>query len=380
MEHSNTYQRYYELAEKWQNGTITAEEMAELEHWFAQHPDNPVEIPSSFAADEKQHAQRMLAAIRARTTRQTKVRVMNGWTRVAAVIAVVLIGVWGWYLLTENTSDTQVAQVRQQPLNDALPAQFRAKLTLADGREIILDSVAFGELAKQGDTRIINQEGRLHYDGQFPDGGTELMYNTITTARGETYALTLSDGSRIWLNASSSIRFPVAFGADQRKVEITGEGYFEVATDVSRKFIVAAGGTETEVLGTHFNINSYEDEADVKVSLLEGKVKINRSAVLLPGQQARIVGENIEVVRQANMEQAVAWKNGLFNFDRSDLKTVMRQLSRWYDLDVEYPARLPQEHFSGNMSRGMNASNVLQVLEYSGVKFHIEGRKIVVHP
>lgn len=382
MDNSNNLQRYYELAEKWKNNTITPEELAELESWYEEGQANRVDIPVSFAKSEDELSRRLFSRIKEKTGKEeTPIRRLRRWPRVAAAIAILFVlGAGGFYLFTKKGTKESIAKANVPSVNDALPGEFKAKLILDDGRELILDSVAIGELARQGNARVVKGNGQVIYEGNSDEDSFKLLYNTIATANGQTYSLTLSDGSKVWLNAHSSIRFPVIFGNDERKVEITGEAYFEVAKDASKQFVISANGTETAVLGTHFNINCYEDEASVKISLLEGKIMVNKSVIMKPGQQAQIMNNSISMVNDADMDQAIAWKNGLFNFERSDLKAVMRQLSRWYDVDIQYSGNIPNEHFSGKISRNMNASKVLKVLEYSGVQFKIEDKKIVVYP
>jgi ferric-dicitrate binding protein FerR (iron transport regulator) len=199
----------------------------------------------------------------------------------------------------------------------------------------------------------------------------------------------LADGTKVWLNAASSVRFPVAFTGKERKVEITGEAYFEVAKDKTKPFRVKANSSEIEVLGTHFNVNAYDDEASIKTTLLEGKVKISvpvsgrKSSYksLFPGEQAEISKDGkIKVKGHADTEEAVAWMNGHFQFKSADIKTVLRQIARWYDVEIEYRGNIDL-HFTGQLTRNENVSKVLNELMLTGeVHFKIDGRKIIVSP
>jgi transmembrane sensor len=213
---------------------------------------------------------------------------------------------------------------------------------------------------------------------------SEVVYNTISTPRGGQYQLMLADGSKVWLNAASSLRFPASFVGKERKVELLGEAYFEVAKNAKMPFKVKVNGMEVEVLGTHFNINSYENESTIRTTLLEGSVKINKnnsSSLLKPGQQAQMnkAGE-IKIINDADVEEAIAWKEGKFQFDRADIHDIMRQLTRWYDVDVEYKGTV-SSHFGGTISRDVNLSQVLNMLHLTGeVKFQVEDRKVVVMP
>ncbi|HEY4289647.1 MAG TPA: FecR domain-containing protein [Puia sp.] len=263
---------------------------------------------------------------------------------------------------------------------DVSPGTTKATLTLGDGSAIVLDTVAGTAVASQGTTKILKQNGRVIYqNGDAAAAGP--IYNTLSTARGHEYPLTLSDGTKVWLNASSSIRFPVVFDEKQRDVEITGEVYFEVAKS-SKPFSVSAGGAIVQVLGTHFNINAYEDEARLNTTLLEGAVRITKgssSLLLAPGQQAQIRKNGvIDLNRNADMEEAISWTQGYFHFTDASLETVLRQLSRWYDVDVVYERKPSEETFSGDIQKSLNLSQVLKILDKSQVKFQISGKRLIV--
>lgn len=267
------------------------------------------------------------------------------------------------------------------PKGDVLPGTTNATLTLDDGSSIVLDTVAGTNVASQGTTRIIKQNGRVVYQNKNTNTTAGLIYNTLSTSRGHEYPLTLSDGTKVWLNASSSIRFPVQFGDKQRAVAITGEVYFEVARN-SKPFSVSAGDARVEVLGTHFNINAYEDEARLNTTLIEGAVRITKgtsSMVLAPGQQAQIRKNGaMELNKNADMEEAISWTQGYFHFTDANLETVLRQLSRWYDVDVIYEKHPADETFSGDIQKSLSLSQVLKILEKSQVKFQINGKRLIV--
>ncbi|HQW45168.1 MAG TPA: FecR domain-containing protein, partial [Chitinophagaceae bacterium] len=266
--------------------------------------------------------------------------------------------------------------------NDVAPGGNKAILTLADGSTIILDNAANGSLTEQGNTKVIKlDDGQLAYN-TLNEKPTEIVYNTISTPRGGQYQLTLADGTKVWLNAASTLRFPATFSGNERKVELTGEGYFEVAKNAAMPFKVSVNNMTVEVLGTHFNINSYSDEASIKTTLLEGAVKVtNGDAVqmLSPSNQAQLTADGeIRLNRNVDIEDVVAWKNGIFNFSGTAIENIMRQISRWYDLDVSYEGAISKETFSGVVSRNSNLSQVLKIMEQAGVKFKIEGKKIIV--
>ena len=267
--------------------------------------------------------------------------------------------------------------------DDVSPGGDKATLTLADGSTIVLDDAQNGTLAQQGSSKIIKLDGKLSYD-PIKKNSKEVVYNTISTPKGGQYQLELPDGSLVWLNATSSIRFPTSFVEKERRVEITGEAYFEVAKNRNKSFIVAANNAEVQVLGTHFNINAYNDEDDIKTTLLEGSVRfVNgvNSNILKPGQQSQLTKNgSLNVVNDVDVEKVIAWKNGLFDFDNAGIETIMRQLSRWYNVDVEYNGKT-DDLFIAEMRRNIKLSDALKALELTGkVRFDIQGKKIIVMP
>jgi len=309
------------------------------------------------------------------------------WFRIAVVAAIVLaVLVGGWLLLPrpfKKGATGQVATVSK----DISPGGNRAILTLSDGTRVLLDSAQHGELARQGRTRISKkQEGEVVYNANHAEPNEEapLTYNTITTPRGGQYHVVLPDGSHVWLNAASSIHFPTQFTGRERKVTVSGEAYFEVAKDRARPFVVKdlLNDVEVQVLGTHFNINTYKDQGDVKVTLLEGSVKVREGGlyeILKPGQQAE-VNSVIKIMDDVDIEEVMAWKNGSFQFNGETLESVMRQLERWYDVETVYQNKDTNKQFGGMISRNTNLSEVLKALELNDVHFKIEGKKIIVLP
>jgi len=323
----------------------------------------------------------------------TPVRKMK-WLRVAAAI-IILISI-SVYFFNRNTLNrsTKDEIVKIEPIqelnNDVLPGGNKAILTLANGSQIVLDSAANGIVAQQGNTEVMKlANGQLVYKGA-GDQANEVLYNTMVTPRGGQYKLILPDGSRVWLNAVSSIRFPTAFIGKERTVEITGEAYFEIVKNLSRPFRVFVrplsgnGGMEVAVLGTHFNINAYQDEPAIKTTLLEGSVKVSNGAshtIIKRGQQSQLNNNGvIKVIQDADVAEAVAWKDGRFEFNDTDLKTIMRQVMRWYDVDVEYHGNIPARYFTADISRNKTLSGVLKILKLSDVDFKLEGKKLTVTP
>jgi len=301
----------------------------------------------------------------------------------ASVIGLILLTAFFFINKTGTKGIVKAAQNEHYFKDDVAPGTDKAILTLADGSTIVLDEAKNGTLAQQGNSKIIKLGGKISYD---PTNKNlkEIVYNTISTPKGGQYQLELPDGSLVWLNATSSIRFPASLVEKERRVEITGEAYFEVAKDRDRPFIVTVNNSEVQVVGTHFNINAYDDEDDVKTTLLEGSVRFVNGVdvnILKPGQQSQLAKNgSIKVVSDVDVDRVVAWKNGLFDFDNAGIETIMRQLSRWYNVDIEYNGKT-DDLFIAEMRRNIKLSDALKALELTGkVRFEIEGKKIIVMP
>lgn len=313
------------------------------------------------------------------------VQLTTNWRWVAAAIFIIALGTIA-IVLSDNDKKTGISKTTggKQLQKDALPGKEGAILTLADGKTILLDSLGNGMVATQGKTTVLIQNGRLVYDAAAKEN--EVLYNTMTTPKGRQYQLVLPDGSHVWLNAASSIRYPTVFAGNERSVAITGEAYFEVAKDETKPFHVKVNDVDVKVLGTHFNINAYDDEDAKKTTLLEGKVQVSslvngQSAILKPGEQVSI-SHTSQLFQPIPVETdlVMAWKNGKFQFDHTPLPVVMRQLSRWYDIEVQYATDTPNVVFAGKMGRDLNLSQVLNVLSKMEVNFTIEGKKLIVNP
>lgn len=301
----------------------------------------------------------------------------TSWFRFAASIIIIAgIAVYFWQTTQKKNNATPILA---ENAGASAPSSLLATITLSDGRQINLDSIKNGTVAQEGDIIIEKlSDGRIIYRGA---GDGKIVYNTLSVPRGSKIgSLTLSDGTIVFLNAASSLKYPVAFTGNERRVSITGEAYFEVAKDKNKQFIVDAGNLVTEVLGTHFNINSYENENQKQVTLLEGKVRVsyeNEQITLEPGQQAR-TGDELVINNSVDMEDVMAWKNGVFHFDNTGIEELMRELERWYDLEVIYKEK-PTKTFEGTMPRSLNLTSVLKILERTGgVKFEINGKKVIV--
>ena len=310
---------------------------------------------------------------------------VSSWVKVAAAAAVILFiaGAAYWILNSSDKNDVRSNAVAlSQKTSPITPGGNHAVLTMADGSTIVLDSIQNGKI-QYGGAKISKQNGLLIFDGTSHNStATTVSFNTLRTPRGGQYKVVLADGSKVWLNASSSLRFPTAFTGNQREVELTGEAYFEVAKNKEKPFQVKVGDMQVNVLGTHFNINAYPDESAIRTSLLEGSVKITKgktSGLLKPGEQGTLKwGGNKLEIKEANMNEVMAWKNGLFQFEGADITTIMKQISRWYDVEVIYSGKVPVRRFEGKISRDAQLSDVLKILELSDVKFTVQGKTIIV--
>jgi len=312
-----------------------------------------------------------------------RVRKMNPFLRWSSVAAVVLICLTATRFFIQRGGRTMPAPKFSHTGGALTPGSNKATLTLADGSTIILDSTHNGHLAFQGKTNIVKTDGQLTYKGT---GAAKTLFNSISTPRGGQYAVTLADGTKIWLNAASTLKYPTAFTGSSRSVELTGEAYFEVAGDKSKPFTVRLNVMDVQVLGTRFNIKAYQDDASIKTTLLDGAVRLTapgtREALLKPGQQGEWSQQQSRfMVWNVNTNNEVAWRNGYFAFDNENIHDIMKDLSRWYDIDVEFRNNSMEKKFGGTVSRYQNAEEVLEVLELTGsVHFSIKDKKIIVMP
>lgn len=300
------------------------------------------------------------------------------WGWAAASVLLLATGVYFWSFqkatVPQTASDINIA-----------PGKQGAILTLSDGSEVMLDSLGNGVVALQNGTQVVLQNGHLSYDRSGDNSG-QMAYNTMKTPRGRQFSVMLPDGTTAWLNAASSIRYPTIFNGKDRKVEVTGEVYFEVAADAEQPFIVEIKDKmSVEVLGTRFNVNTYEDNDVIKTTLLQGSVRVKAASgsqlLLKPSQQALLQDNGVlDLDPHPDTEQVMAWKNGIFYFVDADLRQIMLQFSRWYDVDIKYEPGVKTQYFSGKIQRDIGLAEVLSVLEMSNVNCRIEGRTIIVSP
>lgn len=371
------------LVNKYVSGTATPEERELLDQWFTENFKNSSYKPSEkkiTAADE-----RITAYLMNHIGVQPETKITRLWPRLAAAASVLLFVCCGTYFLLRHMIVPR-QQIAKNPVHDIAPGTNQAVLTLANGKTIILSNTFKGLLAKQGTSTINVANGQLVYQQTAGNGvaGNEVTYNSITIPRGAEYEIVvLPDGTKVWINSASTLRYPTAFTGNQRSVELTGEAYFEVEHNSAKPFRVVSHNQTVEVLGTHFNINAYDDERAVKTTLLEGKVKVTATAnhtvrYLAPGQQAALSTSSFTIAA-TEPEEEIAWKTGQFMFNGKDIQYIMRTISRWYNVDVEYSGQVPDDTFGGATSRFANVSSVLNILQLTGkVHFKVDGRKIIV--
>ena len=304
------------------------------------------------------------------------------WRWVAAAAVILLAVGTGFYFNYSSKKSTDLEANSNVHRNDLLPGGNRAILLLANGSTILLDTAKKGLLAQQAGTKIEKlANGQLAYNSK-NDEKYEVLFNTVSTPRGGEFHLLLPDNTEVFLNSASSIRFPVDFKGNERKVEITGEVYFEVSKNLLSPFRVVVNDMMVEVLGTHFNVNAYSEESVIRTTLIEGSVIVTNKKVginLKPGQQSVADRQgNLLVKENIDVDEAIAWKNGKFEFHNAEIETIMSQISRWYNVEVSYEGQRTNETFSGIVSRRGNVSQVLKIMELAGIRFKIEKEKIIV--
>ncbi|WP_183574915.1 FecR family protein [Mucilaginibacter sp. X5P1] len=370
---------FLELKKKYLNGTASPDEIQLLEQYYDLFADEVNAIDEMTESEIAELEEYLKENITKRIIAKEKSVVpfyKRNLIRAAAILVFFLTGIWLLY----NRQSQQVAN--NKPItHDLAPGGNKAILTLSNGAKVVLSNVKNGDLATQAGAQVIKHDSLLSYkatDAKI----SQVSYNTITTPNGGQFQMVLADGTKVWLNAASSLKFPTEFIGKDRTVELTGEAYFEVAKNKNKPFNVKTATQTVQVLGTHFNINSYNDEAAVKTTLLEGSVKVFSAAetiLISPGQQAILRNNEPFLVRNdLDIDEVIAWKNGMFQFNDADIQTIMRQISRWYDIDVEFKGPIPNYTYHGKISRNSNASEVLKILGLSGINFTIEGRRIIV--
>ncbi|QEC43230.1 FecR family protein [Pseudobacter ginsenosidimutans] len=391
------------LIEKQIRSELTNEEKEELDNWLNSHPHNQLLLDeltvqnvlegaaSLCGFNEEEALGRFLEKHKPEEPEQPipairRIGIIK-WTAAAAVV--ILLAASGYLWFAGKPATPELVTKPKQSI-DVEPGKKGAILILADGKQVVLDSLQNGLVATQSGMNVVLRNGELHYaQGNEPAG--EMVYNTISVPNGRVFHLQLPDGTKVWINSASSIRYPVAFTGNQRQVEITGEAYFDVVKNSRMPFRVRVNDkAEVEVLGTGFNINAYENEESISTTLIEGSVKITGrhigvsgeqfSRILTPGQQLQLTEKN-GIVLEPDIAKVIAWKNGLFNFEGMELKQVMKQIARWYDVEIVYKGKVPDVKFYGKISRDISLAGLIKGFDGSGVHMSIEQEKqLVVMP
>lgn len=399
-----------ELSEKLLNGTITPEERDRLFEWYDGFDDGELILDPGQARVFQQLKDGMLEDLRRSMRPAATVRRMS-WRRVAVAAAVLAMVAGGAYFFRKDTRGGASVAATGPAVRvgkDILPGGEKAVLELGDGSKVVLDSVNTGTLGRQGSAVVVkNGVGGLRYAagggtagggggtagaaggangeaGEAASGAVAVVYNRLTTPKGGQYLLELQDGTKVWLNAGSSIRYPTAFAGAERRVEIRGEAYFQVARDARHPFRVAVegsagGNTEIEVLGTEFNVNAYSDEPDERTTLVSGGVRVRAGrgdVVLSPLQQAVASAKGLREQEVADLAQVVAWRSGFFSFEDGDVPQILRQIARWYDVAIVYDGKVPADRFTGRFPRSTSLAGVLKILNISGVRLEAENKTI----
>lgn len=386
MMSENTDPKYLQqLAKKVLAGKATDKEKLFLEEYynaFEKHPDSHNDIT---AAELQNLKQSILQKVYVQTAdyelpRRSRFAV---WRWAAA--AVLLLAIAGTSMLLLNKNEKPLAKLEQAKQSlDILPGGNKATLTLNDGSTILLDEMQTGSSVQQGSIQVNKtKEGELIYAvAPSASASSSVQYNTVSTPIGGQYQVRLPDGTNVWLNAKSSIHFPTSFTQKHRAVTITGEVYFEVAHLTKQPFIVTAGDTKVEVLGTHFNVMAYGNEAVIKTTLTEGSVKITdagRKAMLKPGEQMQVNATQFRLIQQVDVDAELAWKNGLFYFREASIESVMKQLERWYDISVKFEGAIPEKQFNGKVPRNVTLSELMEILSfYDDMKCTIDGKTLTI--
>ncbi|NIG55503.1 FecR family protein [Chitinophaga sp. Cy-1792] len=383
-----------QLLSQYRSGRITAEALERLQQLLATGDYDEVlqddimhslrtGVPASDWAPAAQQA--VLASILGKQEEAPapkKVHHLSRWRYAAAAVALLAIAGSGYYYQLRQQPSTPKIAFKRQPMQ---PGSNKAMLILADGKAVSLDSANTGNIATQGDASIVNTGNSLSYNAN--GKSAQVVYNTVVTPRGGQFQLGLPDGSKVWLNAASSIRFPTAFREGERRVQISGEAYFQVAANAQQPFFVEVNGNKqlsVQVLGTSFNIMAYNDEKAVTTTLESGLVKVlykDKFLTLKPGLGASLNEANEFETAAADLEEVLAWKEGKFRFRNTSVQTIMRQISRWYDVDISYEGDLADVRLTGVISRREDAGTLLKILSTTKlVRFEASDNKIQVKP
>ncbi|MBC9911510.1 FecR family protein [Chitinophaga varians] len=365
--------------EKYLRGEASPEESALVNQWYHSFDDGQVMVTPEEGFSREEIFNRMDARLAAlMQPAPSRGRVIPLWlkrTAAAAGIALVL-GVGGWFLSGRYHMTSASRQIAAKAAVSVMPGSNKAVLLLDDGSAVTLNDSSQQTI---GDARV--QGESLVYDQAANPG--DIKYNTLKTPQGGQFAVVLPDGSKVWLNAASSLKYPVSFNGRHRTVELTGEAYFDITPDKNKPFTVRVNNMEVQVLGTSFNVMAYPEEKNIKTTLITGAVNVNADNAtkhLLPGQQAVLDDARQLTIANADVNTVLAWKNGKFEFAGEEVGVALRQLARWYDLELQWAGGMPEEHLTASFPRNTSLDNIIKMLELSGVHCQLDGRKLTVHP
>ncbi|WP_316765222.1 FecR family protein [Pedobacter frigiditerrae] len=365
-----------ELLKKYKEGNCTETELALLESWYLTSDNEKIDLSIEQLNAAKSQVWTILP-IHQREKKNVKL-----WPKLASIASAAVVLICLSFSLYFYLNKHNNPAKKTQAVAKILPGGKKATLTLANGVSISLNEANIGKIGDQGGSSIFKTEdGQLTYNTSKAAATSQI--NLLTIPNGGYYNLTLEDGTKVWLNSASSLKYPTIFNGNERIVELTGEGYFEVAHNASKPFKVIANNQTVQVLGTHFNINAYHDENSIATTLVEGSVRVstkNAANVLIPGQQANVIGDLIKV-KAVNVDDETAWIHNEFVFNNEDMGSIMRKISRWYDVEVQCPSDLSRMVFTGSVSRSKNIKQVLRIMELTeSVHFNFQGRRITVMP
>jgi transmembrane sensor len=384
--------QFLQLIDKYLAGKASVEEEQLLLNFFDSFREE-IEWDDNLFGLKQQMEDKMLQRLQAAVKKGLDIKPAKVFNIAKALnkVAAILIGlafITGIFVYKAKTAaDTQTAALKKDEVKfDAEPGQNKATLTLANGSKLELNSAKIGVLAKAGHISVKKtKDGQLIYlitPSKNADANNPIAFNTINTPIGGQYQVILPDGTKVWLNAASSLKYPTLFKGSQRTVELTGEAYFEVTKNAAMPFYVKVNNMQVKVLGTHFNIMAYSNEPAIKTTLLEGSVQLSSGAAinkLKPGQQGMLKNGQI-TISDINAEHVIAWKNGYFEFNRSGIHEIMNQLARWYDIEIAYEGNMPDDEFVGKIERSAKLSQVLNILKLSKIHFVLENKKLIVKP
>ena len=364
------------LAAKWLAGNISEEEKVEFDRWYNSFDDTYHEVNANYTEDELEGRirQHILEKIDPAPKAQAKRLVYYSFAASLFFLSLLFI----------LSLKKPLPSYQSSVYSKIYPGGNKATLILSDGRKINLADSKTGIIANDKNAVIEKKVGRINYHKSHLTTLENINFNTLTVPKGGQYQIILSDGTQVWLNSASRIKFPTIFTGIERRIELTGEAYFEVIHDPKKPFRVITDGNTIEVLGTHFNVKAYPEEPAELTTLLKGSIKVSTAknkATLSPGEQStQTTGSESQItqVKQIDTDEAIAWKNHIFQFNKTNISSIMRTASRWYDVELVYNGKIPTQTFTGNISMDIDAHEFLNILSHTGLKFRIEGRKFII--